>query len=102
MIPPITGGSDRNLLCLHTASRFILLFSTLRARVLKYIIALILYLSRGKCNVGCIFVDKGKGCDTFSQLIKFHLNYNAIYYKNVKTINIQPTTLKTFSILTRR
>ncbi len=61
MIPPITGGSDRNLLCLHTASRFILLFSTLRARVLKYIIALILYLSRGKCNVGCIFVDKGKG-----------------------------------------
>ncbi len=45
---------------------------------------------------------KERGCDTFPQLIKFHLNYNAIYYKNVKTINISPTSLKTASVPTRR
>ena len=47
-----------------------MLFSTLCARVLKYIIALILYLSRGKCNVGCIFVDKGKGGKCRPQVVE--------------------------------
>lgn len=65
MIPPIIGGYNRNLLCLCGAvmhcKRLHCLFSTLHVRVLKYIIALILYLSRGKCNVVCIFVGYRKG-----------------------------------------